>query len=76
MSNLYIDCVGYFALVINLISMSANGEYKLRILSLIANIIYIFYGILLGAVPVIIGCIIAVFLHGYHVRKLRVNNCL
>ncbi len=74
MSSLLIDSIGYGALVINLYSMSTKGEYKLRLISLIANIGYIFYGVLISATPIIIGCTIAVFLHGYHIRRLRIKN--
>jgi len=70
MSPILIDSIGYAALVINLYSMSAKGEYKLRLVSLIANIGYILYGILLGATPIVVGCTIAVFLHSYHIKRL------
>ena len=74
MSTVLIDTIGYAALVINLYSMSTKGEYKLRIISLIANIGYIFYGVLISALPIIIGCTIAVFLHGFHIRRLQLKN--
>ena len=74
MNSVIIDSIGYIALVINLYSMSSKGEYKLRLISLIANIGYIFYGVLIGALPIIIGCTIAVFLHGFHLRRLRAKN--
>ncbi|PKV51348.1 hypothetical protein ATE84_3423 [Aquimarina sp. MAR_2010_214] len=74
MSPVLIDSIGYAALVINLYSMSTKGEYKLRLISLIANIGYIFYGALISASPIIIGCTIAVFLHGFHIRRLRIKD--
>ncbi len=74
MNPVIIDSIGYGALVINLYSMSTKGEYKLRLISLIANIGYIFYGVLISAPPIIIGCTIAVFLHGFHIRRLRMKN--
>jgi hypothetical protein len=74
MSSFLIDCIGYGGLVINLYSMSTKGEYKLRLVSLIANIIYILYGVLISATPIILGCTIAVLLHGYHIRRLRIKN--
>ncbi|MFD0963530.1 hypothetical protein [Pseudofulvibacter geojedonensis] len=74
MNPFLVDCIGYAALVINLYSMSTKGEYKLRLISLIANAGYILYGLLIGALPIIIGCTIAVFLHGYHLRRLSVNK--
>ncbi len=74
MNTILIDCIGYGGLVINLYSMSTKGEYKLRLVSLIANIIYILYGVLISATPIIVGCIIAVLLHGYHIRRLRIKK--
>ncbi|BAO76740.1 hypothetical protein [Winogradskyella sp. PG-2] len=74
MSPILIDSIGYAALVINLYSMSTKGEYKLRLISLIANLGYILYGLLITATPIIVGCTIAVFLHGYHIRRLRINK--
>lgn len=74
MSPILIDSIGYAALVINLYSMSTKGEYKLRLISLIANVGYILYGVFISATPIIVGCTIAVFLHGYHLRRLRINK--
>ncbi|AUP77355.1 hypothetical protein [Flavivirga eckloniae] len=74
MNTILIDCIGYGGLVINLYSMSTKGEYKLRLISLIANIIYILYGALISATPIIVGCTIAVFLHGYHLRQLKIKK--
>ena len=74
MSPFLIDCIGYGALIINLYSMSTKGEYKLRLISLIANLFYILYGVLISAMPVIVGCTIAVLLHGYHIRRLKIKK--
>lgn len=74
MNPILVDCIGYAALVINLYSMSTKGEYMLRLISLIANTGYILYGALIGATPIIVGCTIAVFLHAYHIRRLRINK--
>jgi len=74
MNQILIDLIGYSALVINLYSMSAKGEYKLRLISLVANIGYIIYGTLISAAPIIIGCTIAVFLHGFHLRRLKTKG--
>lgn len=74
MNTILIDCIGYGGLVINLYSMSTKGEYKLRLVSLIANTVYILYGALISATPIIVGCTIAVFLHGYHLRRLKIKK--
>lgn len=62
--------VGYAALVLNLVSMTMKDVLKLRSLSLTANALYIIYGILIGAAPLMIGCTIAVVIHGYHIIKI------
>ena len=74
MSELTIDTIGYVALAINLYSMSLKGEYGLRVLSLGANILYIVYGSLIAAAPIVIGCATAVLLHAYHIRRLRLST--
>ena len=74
MNPFLIDCIGYGGLVINLYSMSTKGEYKLRLISLIANVVYILYGTLISATPIIVGCSIAVLLHGYHLRRLKIKT--
>ena len=71
MNSLVIDTIGYVGLVINLYSMSVKGEYKLRLISTIANMVYIVYGIVLHALPIIIGCAIAVLLHLYRLKNLK-----
>jgi cytochrome bd-type quinol oxidase subunit 2 len=74
MNLITIDIIGYSALAINLYSMSTKGEYKLRLISAIANFIYIVYGILISAFPIIIGCSIAVVLHIYRLNRLKIRN--
>lgn len=74
MSTVYINIIGFVALAINLYSMSTKGEYKLRLISLIANVIYVLYGVLINALPVIIGCSLAIFLHAYHIKRLSIKT--
>ncbi len=66
-----VDGIGYIALIINLYSMSAKGEYRLRLVSLMANVLYILYGVLIAATPIIVGCIVATLLHAYHLRRIK-----
>ncbi len=77
-----IDAIGYSALSLNIISMGMKNIFYLRVCSLIANSIYIIYGVLLYAMPMIIGGSIAVLLHLYRIHCLiqeknksnKVNN--
>ncbi len=74
MSTNLIDGIAYVALVINLYSMSTKGEFKLRLISLVANVCYIFYGALINASPIVIGAAIAVFLHAYHLHRIQAQK--
>ena len=65
-----IDALGFAALTLNLTSMAMKEILYLRLLSLIANAIYVVYGSLIGAVPIIVGSCIAVLLHGYNLYKI------
>lgn len=65
------DLVGYLALGLNLYAMYSKGEYKLRLFSAIANLTYVIYGILIYAIPIIVGGSIAVTLHVYRLYRLK-----
>lgn len=73
-----VDAVGYTALILNLISMSMKNLLKLRLISLVANIIYIYYSIMISATPMIIGSVIACILHAYGIfmilRKTKADR--
>ena len=74
MNSIVVNCIGYAALAINLFSMSVKGEHKLRFISTIANLVYIVYGIFIGAYPIILGCSIAVLLHTYRLKALNAEK--
>ncbi len=67
-----IQIIGYTALSLNLISMSMKNIRYLRAFGLVANAVYVAYGILIDAPPVYIGCDIAVGLHTY--RTIETMN--
>jgi hypothetical protein len=66
-----IDALGFAALTLNLTSMAMKEILYLRLLSLIANAIYVVYGSLIGAVPIIVGSCIAVVLHSFNLYKIH-----
>ncbi|MGD1945522.1 MAG: hypothetical protein ACFB0A_04445 [Croceivirga sp.] len=72
--NDFADIVGYVALALNLYSMSVIGEKRLRSLSLFANGIYVFYGIVIQAMPIVLGCTVAVFLHAYRLYQIKIKT--
>jgi hypothetical protein len=65
------NVLGFLALTLNLTAMTMKGILYLRVLSLVANAIYILYGLLLGAAPIIIGSFIAVVIHSVSIYRLK-----
>lgn len=65
------DALGFLGLTLNLTSMAMKNILYLRSLSLIANAIYIIYGLIIGAIPIIIGSFIAVIIHTVNIYKLK-----
>ena len=65
------NALGFFALTLNLTAMTMKGILCLRVLSLVANAIYIVYGFLLGAAPIIVGSSIAVVIHSVSIYRLK-----
>jgi uncharacterized protein with PQ loop repeat len=68
---MFYSAIGYFGLALNLYSMSLKGEFKLRLFSLFANFVYVIYGVLIDAYPIIIGGTIAVLLHMIRIKKMN-----
>jgi|GEM_PF-748269 len=65
------DLIGYTGLALNLYSMYMKGEYRLRLFAILANFIYIIYGFLISAMPIAIGCTVAVILHLYRLKNIK-----
>lgn len=70
----FYDLIGYVGLALNLYSMYMKGEYRLRLFAMLANAIYIIYGFLISAMPIAIGCSIAVILHLFRLKNLKTYN--
>ena len=65
------DTIGYMALCLALIAM-VNKEIKLiRWLHLISCVFYAIYGFLTNTNPVLIGAILFIGIHIYHLIKLQ-----
>jgi len=65
-----IDTIGYISNAILLISSMQTKMMKLRILCLIGTLLYLLYGILLNANPIIISSIIYIMIHSYNIYKI------
>ena len=63
--------LGFVALTLNLTSMAMRKMLYLRTLSLIANSIYVAYGLLIQAYPIAIGGFIAAVIHSINIYRLK-----
>ena len=65
------NALGFLALTLNLTSMTMKDILYLRFLSLVANTIYIIYGLLIGAAPIIAGSFVAVVIHSVSIYRIK-----
>lgn len=65
------NALGFLALTVNLTSMAMKDILYLRVLSLLANTIYILYGLLMGAAPIVTGSFVAVVIHSVGIYRLK-----
>ena len=65
------NALGFLALTLNLTAMTMKDILYLRVLSLVANAIYIIYGLLLGAAPIVAGSFVAVVIHAVTLYRLK-----
>jgi hypothetical protein len=65
------NALGFLALTLNLTSMTMKDILYLRGLSLIANALYIIYGLLIGAAPIITGSFVVVVIHSVSIYRLK-----
>lgn len=72
--NSTVHLLGLAALGFGLLAMMMENILILRIFSAIGNFFYIIYGFLLGSPPLIIGGIIVIVIHVFHIRKLVRNK--
>ena len=66
--------VGYTASIFLAISLIVNGAFKFRILNMIGQVIFICYGILINAVPIIIANAVLLCINIYQLIRLIKSN--
>ncbi len=63
------DFFGYLAMGLNLLSMTMTAMHRLRTVALLANLIFAYYGYLIGATPVTLAASLAALLHAYKLAR-------
>ncbi len=65
-----IEWIGYLASILITISMFMKEIFKLRFINLMGCILFVIYGLIIGAYPVAIANAILVFINLYYLYKL------
>ncbi|WP_414632640.1 YgjV family protein [Clostridium sp. UBA5119] len=65
-----IEWIGYLASILITISMFMKEIFKLRFINLMGCILFVIYGLIIGAYPVAIANAIIVFINLYYLYKL------
>lgn len=65
----WVEIFGYLAMCVVLISMTLKDIKKLRIVNSISCLMFVFYGIMLHAYPIIIMNILVILINLYRIKK-------
>ena len=69
-----VELVGYLASILIAISLTMTDMYKLRIINSIGCLMFVIYGLNVGAYPVALANTIIIIINIYNLYKLRVIN--
>jgi hypothetical protein len=69
-----VELVGYMASLFVVLSLCMENVVYLRLLSLIGGLLFLTYGVFLGALPIILTNTIIIALNSWHLNKLRVGK--
>lgn len=69
-----IELVGYLASILIAISLTMTDMFKLRIINSIGCLMFVIYGLNVGAYPVALANAIIIIINIYNLSKLRGTN--
>lgn len=64
-----IEIFGYISMIVVLVSMTMKNIKKLRIINSIACAMFVVYGIILSAYPIVLMNILVIFINLYNLKK-------
>ena len=67
----FIEWVGYLASIVIAISLIMSDIIKLRVINTIGCILFVIYGLSVGAYPVAFTNMLIVFINTYYLYKLK-----
>ena len=72
--NEWVEWIGYAASFMIATSLLLTDLKKLRVINTIGCVLFVIYGSLVGAYPVVISNIAIAFINFYHLYKLSKSN--
>ena len=64
------DLIGYLASGLVVLSLLMTSVLRLRVIGLFGATVFTAYGLLIGAIPVVVTNGVIIFVHGYHLARL------
>jgi len=64
------EYIGYSALALSLLSVNMTNMLRFRLLHLVSSWIYLVYGVMIEAMPLIIGASLFSLIHCYRLYKI------
>ena len=68
-ASLY-ELIGYLASALVVLSLLMTSVLRLRVIGLIGAVVFATYGVLIGAIPVVVTNGAIILVHGYHLMRL------
>ena len=72
--NFYFEIVGYIASILVLISLMMSSVLKLRLINLAGAFFFTIYGVLIGAVPIMVVNFFIILVNLYYLYKMYTNK--
>ena len=66
--------VGYAGSALIVVSLSMTSVLKLRVLGLLGAITFLVYGLLIGAVPIVVTNVVIIGIHSYYLFRVRTSH--
>lgn len=67
----WVEWIGYLASIFIVISLMMTSVVKLRVINTVGCILFVIYGVIVGAYPVVISNSIIVFINLYRLYQVK-----
>ncbi len=67
----FVELIGYIASIFIVVSLTMTNIIKLRVINSIGCLLFVTYGVLVGAIPVVLSNIAILLINLYNLYKLK-----